>query len=483
MWKKIIAITAHILVFVILIVSVGTISLSSTATEGEVKFNGNIEKNVTLRILENDTAKSQGYLQELLEAFNKEYEQFGIVAIDANQDQYTNLEDDGPYGYGPDVLYQANDVLMKYVDGKHILPLPVNTLDCFEQISQKAWDAFTTKVDGEDVVCAVPVNVQGPLLYYRKDLLPSDWRTNWDKDKNDVPDMVESWSEMYRYSKLVKKESGGKKYGYMKSLIDSYFSTGYLLSYGGYVFGSGGKDTKDVGFSNGDAYKGAKIVRQLASLMNEECIDFTITNNSYSKMAEGTYFATMTTPDVYTLFIKEMKIKYEEQGVSSIDAEALAKANLVVTNVPKLPKNGDLEKVDDELMESKMMGGINGYGISAYTKAPNACLEFVNFATKYEMIKCRQDLLGIVPARRDNALEVGGLAEIIFENLDNGNIAVMPSVRAVAQIWTPTETFYSDIAKDPFRKPQEMRYTSDQAIIDGLKKVDKQIYDAIHTLN
>ena len=30
---------------------------------------------------------------------------------------------DGPYGYGPDVLYQGNDVIMQYAQGKHIYPL------------------------------------------------------------------------------------------------------------------------------------------------------------------------------------------------------------------------------------------------------------------------------------------------------------------------------------------------------------------------
>ena len=33
-------------------------------------------------------------------------------------DQYLDLANDGPYGYGPDVLYQANDVIMQYAKGK-----------------------------------------------------------------------------------------------------------------------------------------------------------------------------------------------------------------------------------------------------------------------------------------------------------------------------------------------------------------------------
>ncbi len=40
-------------------------------------------------------------------------------------DQYLDLANDGPYGYGPDVLYQANDVIMQYAKGKTYLSLPV----------------------------------------------------------------------------------------------------------------------------------------------------------------------------------------------------------------------------------------------------------------------------------------------------------------------------------------------------------------------
>ena len=78
---------------------------------------------ITLRILENDTAKSEGYLDELINAFNEAYKDKGIVAVDANMDEYSNLAENGPYGYGPDVLYQANDKLMTYAEDKHILAI------------------------------------------------------------------------------------------------------------------------------------------------------------------------------------------------------------------------------------------------------------------------------------------------------------------------------------------------------------------------
>ena len=480
--KSLIAVIAHALALVTLMTTFGVLSLQREDAEGTEKFTGELERNVTIRILENDTAKEMGYLDELLDAFNEAYAEYGIEAVDANMDQYTDLEQDGPYGYGPDVLYQANDALMKYTDGKHIQPIPVEELDCYDQISEQAWEAYSSKSGSETYVFGVPVNIQGPVLYYRKDLLPENWETEWDDDKNGIPDMVEYWTEMYAYSKQVKEQSGGKKYGYMKSLFDTYFSAGYLFSYGGYIFGDNGRDTEDIGFAAGESYKGAYIIRQLASVMNEDCIDDTITVNAYSMLAKGTYFATMTTPDVYTMFIEELTTQYMFDGLSSKEAEAKAIENLVVADIPKLPASGDLEDRDGEMIDSIMMGGINGYAISSYTKSPNACLAFIDFATSYEMIHRRNELLGIAPARADVASDVGGLSETVRENLVNGKISVMPSVRAIAQVWTPAQTFFSDLAKDPFRSKSEQKYLTTESLIEGLEKVDSQIYAAIHTL-
>lgn len=476
MKKTLPALIAHIAVILAVIIVMGTLGLiaAGVASEGSEKFTGEIERNVTLRILENDTAKEQGYLKELLDAFNAEYAEYGIKAVDANMDQFTDLETGGPYGYGPDVLYQANDAIMKYVDGtrKHILPLPVEQLDCYEHIGKNAWDAYRVTIENQDFICGVPVNIQQPLLFYRKDLLPANWETEWDDDKNGVPDMIEYWTDLYRYSQTIRAQSASN-YGYMKSLNDGYFASGYFLSYGGYVFGGEERnDTSDVGFSKNDGYLGAKIIRQLASVMNLECTEDTITKNSYSRMAQGAYFATMTTPDVYTMFIKEM--------VNAGFTEEYARENLIMTDVPKLPVSGDLEDESQGFKDMTVMGGINGYAISLYTKAPNAALAFVNFATSYKMINRRAELLGISPARGDSAETLGGLNANINNNLTAGTIYVMPSVRALGQVWTPLQTYCAILADDSLTGKNV--YVTDEALKKGLENVDNQIYAAIHTL-
>lgn len=444
-------------------------------------FTGELEKNVTIRVLENDTAISKGYFDELINAFNEEYKDKGITAVDANMDQYLDLANDGPYGYGPDVLYQANDVIMQYAEGKHIYPLPVESMECYKEIPKTAWDAYKTEVDGNTYYCGVPINVQTAMLYYRTDLLPEDWQTTWDKDGNQVPDMVENWNDMYAYS-LQRHQEDASKYGYMKAIYDVYFSSGFLFSYGGYVFGDNNTNPEDIGFSKGEAEKGAWVLSQLASAMNEECIDDTINTNAYGKLADGTYFATISTPDVYSTFLDELVMEYEKEGLSTEEAKTKAQENLVITTVPKLPKSGDLSEENPELIDAKTMGGVNGYAVSAYTKAPNASLAFVEFAASYDMQVKRSEMLGVAPAREDAAEQVGGVSQLLYQNLEKGTIVLMPSIQEVAQIWTPAQTFFTDIAKDAFRSESEKKYPDITSMKAGLESVDKQIHDAIFTL-
>lgn len=455
-------------------------SAGSEAVTGKI-FTGELEQNVTIQVLENDTAISQGYFQELIDAFNEAYAQYGITAVDANMDQYLDLANDGPYGYGPDVLYQANDVIMKYSEGKHIYPLPVERLDCYQQVPDEAWAAYQATVDGTSYICGVPVNVQAPMLYYRADLLPEDWETNWDADGNQVPDMVESWNKMYAFSK-ERNAADASKYGYMKSLNDMYFASGFLFSYGAYIFGENNTDTTDIGFAAGEAEKGAWVLQQLASVMNEDCLDDTITTNAYSRMADGTYFATISTPDMYSTFVEELAKEYVAAGTPEDEAEALAKENLVMTDLSKLPKSGDLTEENPELMETVTMGGMNGYAISAYTKAPNACLAFVDFATSYEMQMKRSEMLGIAPARKDAAANAGEVSATLFQRLNSNQIVLMPSVEAVSQIWVPGQTYFIDVAKDAFRSEDERKYKDLTALKDGLTQMCQQIYDGINTL-
>ena len=101
------------------------------------------------------------------------------------------------------------------------------------------------------------------------------------------------------------------------------------------------------------------------------------------------------------------KKEYEAEGMTAEAAGEAAEQNLIMTTLPKLPESGDLSESDPVLIDMKAMGGVNGYAVSAYTKAPNACLAFIDFATSYEMVTRRSEMLGIAPARGDAAESAG----------------------------------------------------------------------------
>lgn len=441
-------------------------------------FNGELEQNVKIQVLENDTAKELGYLDELLDAFNEKYAAYGIEAVDANIDQYSDLAQDGPYGYGPDVLYQANDVIMKYTEARHVFPIPSWEVEAFDNLPETAIEAYQGIDSGVRYTYGVPVNAQAGMLFYRKDLLPA----NSDADGNGTPDVVESWNALWKFSKDINAADPTKR-GYAKALYDVYFSSGYLFSYGAYVFGDNGQNPLDIGFNKGEAWKGARVIRQLAEVIGPTCVDDSINTTCYGQLARGEIFATMTTPDVTENFITEMTAQYETEGLSSVEAEAKARENLVIAGLPKLPASGDLSEENPELRDMQAMGGINGYAISAYTKVPNAALEFVKFATSYEMAKLREEMLGIAPCREDVVAESQSpISENIFSRLEDGLITLMPSISEVAQIWTPGESFNKDLATDPTRDPSEQKYKTQDDYQKGLDDMCDQILEAITTL-
>jgi len=467
-------------------------AIGMTGCQSQSEQAAQSEETIVIRVLENDTAKQKGYLQELLDAFNAAYAEQGIQAVDANMDEYSNLAENGPYGYGPDVVYQANDKLMTYAEDKHILALDINDYECSQYIPEEAWNAFKINMDGTTYCCAIPVNIQEPMLFYREDMMPDDWETNWDDNNNGVADFFENWNDLYAYSKYL-RENDENQYGFMSSFNNLYLNGEFLLSYGAYVFGEnedGTLNSADIGLSANDAALGMQALRQMAALMNEGCIDDTITMNRYEKLADGSYFCAVSTPDTYSLFTEKLALAYEKEGLDSEAAETKAKENIKMIELPALmPKDGDLTKdsstmSEDDWVTTTVMGGINGYGISSYTKHKEACIEFVNFATGYDMIAKRVELLGIAPARSDAAQESGELTNTIYASLEAGKIYLMPSIKAVDQIWVPAQTLMGDVAKDPFREKngETAKYANVEQLQSALEKMNQEVYDAIYTL-
>lgn len=455
------------------------------------RFDGKLERGAVVKVLENDTAIELGYVDELIAAFNEAYKDKGISAERMNIDQYSDLATDGPYGYGPDVWYQANDILMKYADNQHLLPLPIYDMECYKQIPQSAWNAYATDMNGETFYCGIPLNVQSGMLYYIESNLPENWKNDWDVNSNDIPDFFETYTALYAYSELCKEGGQPTQYGYLDETVDTYFMSGYLMTYGAYIFGDNGTDASDIGLASGESYKGARMIQQWAGQMNNtEVLDGTFASAAYQYLADGVMLCTVTTPDVSRMFIRAMVM-------SGNWTQEEAEADLKMITVPRLPVSADLTAdnwqdtitdMDSLTTEMTMMGGINGYGISAYTKCPNASLAFIEFATSYEQAVLRNEYLGVAPARADAAATIAehdATVGILFDRLDRGYISIMPAITEIGQLWTPAESFLIDLSTDPYREErgEERLYETDEQIQAGLERLVTQIRDAIETLS
>ena len=451
-----------------------------TYEELMAKFEGEIEQNATIRILDNQMAIETGHLQEVLDAFNEAYSAYNVNAVDANMDQYVDLEQNGPDGYGPDVLYQANDMLMRYAEGGHVLPLPTEELD-ISQIPSTVMDVYRLETYGMDLYYGMPVAQQSTVLTYRKDLLPANWQEEWDDNANGVPDMVENMNDLYAYSKQVKEESGGSKYGLYMSLVDQYFNSGYLLSFGAYVFGD---SHDDIGLNADGAEVGLRLFRDLAGVLGSTCISQNATTQvaTYLTNAAGTVFCTIGTPDWLTTFQENLAATYVRGGMSQQEAQQAAQENLVVVDPPRLPKNGDitaeLTDMEAETFEPTTMGGVNAFGISSYTKYPKASLAFVQFVSEYENLKWRSEALGAVPARTDLAAELGGVSEILSERVSGGLVYMMPSTRDTQYIWDPLSSLFNDVATDNTTRADPV-YTTADSLKDALDKLVADIRSAM----
>lgn len=444
------------------------------------KFEGGIEQNAVIRVLDNQMAIETGHLQEILDAFNERYSEYNVNAVDANMDQYVDLEQNGPDGYGPDVLYQANDMLMRYAEGGHILPLPTEQLD-ISAISEATMDAYLLETYGLDLYYGMPVAQQSTVLTYRKDLLPADWETRWDDDRNGVPDMVENLNDLYAYSLEVKEASGGEKYGLYMSLLDQYFNSEYLLSYGAYVFG---ETSEDIGLNAEGVETGLNLFRDMAGVLGSGCIsqDATTQAATYLTDANGTAFCTIGTPDWLMTFRENLAKTYMRAGDDAETAARKAEENLVVVAPPDLPKDGNVKKeltnAAEETFEPVTMGGVNAFAISSYTKYPKASLAFVKFVSEYENLKWRSEALGAVPAREDLAEELGGVSEMLGERVAGGKVYMMPSTRDTQYIWPPLSSMFNDVATDNTSRDNP-KYTTKESLRAVLDKLVEDIRSAM----
>ena len=138
------------------------------------------------------------------------------------------------------------------------------------------------------------------------------------------------------------------------------------------------------------------------------------------------------------------------------DGDTGTNMGMTMTSAKKEMPNisGDLGEVitdiDSQTFAATMMGGINGYAISSYTKNPKASLLFIDFASRYEQVVARASKLGVVPARKDAAAaeNTNAYSEMVYKRIEEGRVTIMPSVRDLSYVWSSVSSMFALVADD-----------------------------------
>ena len=320
--KKLIAIVLAAVTPVALFAGCGERGGGQTATYEQVmaKFEGEPEKNVTLKVLDNDIAREQGYFDQLIGAFNEKYAKYGIKAEDANMSQYTDLEKNGPLGYGPDVLYDANDKIMRYAENNHVLALPTEKLEAYGEgkTDSAVTEPYSMNKYGMDLQFGVPINVQTPVMYYLKDTFAKEA----DADGDGTPDVLETYNALYAYSKGVRANStvDNPVFGYAPVLFAA-FAVFVSLMLWGFVCAkmrTNFKDSAYVGFSAAEAVEESRdsALRPVLGVVVATALAFALLGGlatagmryfflpALIPVAVGTYSSLVLVPAIYAQFKK-----------------------------------------------------------------------------------------------------------------------------------------------------------------------------------
>ncbi|WP_018249481.1 extracellular solute-binding protein [Orenia marismortui] len=257
----------------------------------------------------------------------------------AELDQAQRLSLDGPSGKGADIVGWPHDKL-----GRSVIQGLLEPIESYfpkgyfkENYLENAIDALTY----EGKIYGLPYAYQSVALVYNKDLMP--------KPAKNFEDFIAQAKEITDPSK--------NQYGFLFRPDDFYFTAGFFLGYGAYIFGEnpdGTVDVTDVGLGNEGAIKAAKFLKRFR---DEGLVPKGIDGNTLKGLfSEGKVGAIIT---------GDWDLKdFEEAGV-----------NYGVAPLPKLP-NGKYPKT---FVTAK------GFYMSKFSKDKEAAADFLKFITNAKM--------------------------------------------------------------------------------------------------
>lgn len=180
------------------------------------------------------------------------------------------------------------------------------------------------------------------MLYYRKDLLQAIGR----KIGMIITMIFLIWSKLGPWLLEFSQErhaDNASQYGYMESLYDSYFSSGFLFSYGAYIFGDNNTDTNDIGLRLVMLKKELKLFNNWLLLWMRKVLTIRLPRLVRTVNSRWNLFCNYVNSwCLLNVFRWVNKNLWKRRKIWKEETKELASENLVMVSLPQLPESGDL---------------------------------------------------------------------------------------------------------------------------------------------
>ncbi|MGN0893590.1 MAG: extracellular solute-binding protein [Succinivibrio sp.] len=343
-----------------------------------------------------------GSIMPMIEKFEKENNCTVLLKEKKAALQYDKLKE-GKDGI-PDVFILVSDRLTEAAtEGR------VEALDFMKEQASSFDESAIKAVSFADRIYASPRSIETLMVYYNLDLINYPFET---------------LEEYKNFSKML-KSTYSDKYGLIGDFTKFYYSNGFILGNGGYVFGKNTNGTAnifDVGLNNSNALKG---VKELISYV-EECVP----KEALSKKADAI---------IDMMFIKGYAAAVVN-GPWAMEKYAREGVNFSVAPLPKLANGKSISP----------FYGVKGYAIPAESKNKDLAAKLISFLNEPSNAQSRYfanaELPPIKQVLNDSYIAYDDMANCILSEVKNTE--PMPSVAKMRKVWEQMDIALYDVLND-----------------------------------
>lgn len=334
-------------------------------------------------------------------------------------DALTKLAQDGPSGVGADLFVFPHDGLGEGINAGLIM----ENLVSGDAVKANFMDAAVVAATREDKIMAWPLAIETYALFYNKDVLPKG---------------PETFEELIKFGKdFTNKKTNN--YGIFWEVGNAYFGHAFLAMDGGYVFGTGGTDSSDIGIANKGAVNGLENLLKLKPI-------------SVDKSGDVTYATMMG-------LFQEGKAATMINGPWAIGDLKKAGTNYGIVPLPTFEGNN-----------LNSFSGVRLAGVSTYSKYPKAAQLFAQFITSDEMLLERYKITGQIPPVKSllDAPEIAGNDDV-RPFLEQAQFATpMPAIPEMKYFWDPVGAALAE-AWDGKASAKEALETAKETMEEAIK--------------